>query len=90
MYPSPTPSRTLTSHPGDEADGEPIKLDQIGISHFSFCVRDIRALAEELTSEGVQLATRLEAVINAQGEAGSSDVYEPDGILIQSDSGGGS
>ena len=38
----------MTTHPGDNADGTPIKLDQVGISHFSFSVSDVKALAEEL------------------------------------------
>ena len=84
-----TPSLTMTSHPGDEADGEPIKLDQIGISHLSFTVQDTKALAEELTFKGVQLAGPLEARTDSQGNLGSFYVYDPDGILIRFDSGGG-
>ena len=80
-----TPSLVLTSHPGDQADGGPIKLDQIGISHFSFTVRDVKALAEELVSKGVELAAPLEAFTNAQGQVSSIFVYDPDGILLQFD-----
>ena len=39
------PSLVLTSHPGDQSDGEPIMLDQVGISHLSFTVRDLKGLA---------------------------------------------
>ena len=84
-----TPTLTMTGHPGEEADGELIKLDQIGISHLSFSVPDVKALAEELTSKGVQLVGPLEARTDAQGNLGSFYVYDPDGILIQFDSGGG-
>ena len=84
-----SPSLTMTSHPGDEADGEPIKLDQVGISHLSFSGRDIKALAEELTSKGVPVAGPLEARMDAQGGLSSFYVYDPDGILIQFDRGGG-
>ena len=84
-----TPSLTMTSHPGEEADGEPIKLDQIGISHLSFSVPNVRALAEELTSKGVPPVGPLEARTDAQGNLGSFYVYDPDGILIQFDGGGG-
>ena len=84
-----TPSLTMTSHPGEEADGEPIKLDQIGISHLSFSVPNVRALAEELTSKGVPPVGPLEARTDAQGNLGSIYVYDPDGILIQFDGGGG-
>ena len=83
------PTLTMTCHPGDQPDGEPIKLDQIGISHISFTVPDVKALAEELISKGVQLAGPLEGFSNAQGEVSSIFVYDPDGILVQFDSGGG-
>ena len=79
----------MTCHPGDQPDGEPIKLDQIGISHISFTVPDVKALAEELVAKGVQLAGPLEGFTNAQGEVSSIFVYDPDGILVQFDSGGG-
>ena len=84
-----TPSLVLTSHPGDQADGEPIKLDQIGISHLSFTVKDVKALAEELTAKGVQLAGPMDAFSNAQGEVSSIFVFDPDGIMVQFDSGVG-
>ena len=84
-----TPSLVLTSHPGDQADGAPIKLDQVGISHLSFTVRDVKALAEELVSKGVQLAGPMDSFSNAQGDVSSIFVYDPDGILVQFDSGGG-
>ena len=77
---SPAPSLVLTSHPGDQADGNPIKLDQIGISHLSFSVRNIKELREELVSKGVELATSMEAFTNP-----TFFVYDPDGILLQFD-----
>ncbi len=83
------PTLTMTSHPGEAPDGEPIKLDQIGISHISFTVPDVKSLADELISKGVQLAGPLEGFSNAQGEVSSIFVYDPDGILVQFDSGGG-
>jgi catechol 2,3-dioxygenase-like lactoylglutathione lyase family enzyme len=83
------PTLTMTSHPGESPDGEPIKLDQIGISHISFTVPDVKSLADELISKGVQLAGPLEGFSNAQGEVSSIFVYDPDGILVQFDSGGG-
>ena len=84
-----SPSLVLTSHPGDRTDGNPIKLDQVGISHLSFTVRDVKALAQELASKGVKLAAPMEAFTNAQGNVSSIFVYDPDGILLQFDSGGG-
>ena len=83
------PTLTMTSHPGEAPDGEAIKLDQIGISHISFTVPDVKGLADELISKGVQLAGPLEGFSNAQGEVSSIFVYDPDGILVQFDSGGG-
>jgi catechol 2,3-dioxygenase-like lactoylglutathione lyase family enzyme len=78
-----TPTLTLTSHPGEEPDGQPILLDQVGISHLSFGIKDVKSLAEELVSKGVELAGPLESFTNAQGEIRSIYVRDPDGILVQ-------
>ena len=79
------PSLVLTSHPGEEADGGPIKLDQVGISHFSFTVPDVKALAEELVAKGVEMAAPLDAFTAPDGQVSSIFVYDPDGILLQFD-----
>ena len=79
------PFLVLTSHPGDTVEGEPIKLDQIGISHISFGVEDVRAYAEELMAKGVSLAGTVEDFTNDQGEMRTFFVYDPDGILVQFD-----
>ncbi len=84
-----TPFLVLTSHPDDRADGEPIKLDQIGISHISFTVRELKALGEELVSKGVRLAGGMDSFTDAQGNVTSIFAYDPDGILVQFDSGAG-
>ncbi|SVD47844.1 uncharacterized protein METZ01_LOCUS400698, partial [marine metagenome] len=78
-----------TSHPGENPDGAPIKLDQIGISHLSFTVGDVKALAAELQAKGVQLAGPMDSFTNAQGDVSTIFVYDPDGILLQFDNGGG-
>jgi len=78
-----TPTLTLTSHPGEEPDGQPILLDQIGITHFSFAVNDVKGLAEELIARGVELAGPMEAFTNPRGEIRSIYVRDPDGILVQ-------
>jgi catechol 2,3-dioxygenase-like lactoylglutathione lyase family enzyme len=83
------PFLVMTSHPNEDVDGQPIKLDQIGISHLSFTVNDVKALAEELVAKGVELAAPLEAFRNPQGEVSSIFCYDPDGILVQFDSGSG-
>ncbi len=78
----------MTSHPDDSADGVPIKLDQVGISHYSFGVPDVSALFSELEAKGVPLAAPREAWTNSQGRMSSFYVYDPDGILVQFDAGG--
>ena len=50
---------------------------------------DVKALAEELMSKGVETAGPMEARTDAQGNLSNFYVYDPDGILIQFDSGGG-
>ena len=83
------PFLVLTSHPGDRVEGDPIKLDQIGISHISFGVDDVRAYAEELVSKGVPLAGTLDDFTDDQGVMRTFFVYDPDGILVQFDRGPG-
>ncbi len=78
-----TPTLTLTSHPGDEPDGGPILLDQVGISHFSFAVDDVKGLVEDLIAKGVELAGPIESFTNANGDIRSVYVRDPDGILVQ-------
>ena len=78
----------MTSHPDDSADGAPIKLDQVGISHYSFGVPDVSALFSELEANGVPLAAPREAWTNSEGRMSSFYVYDPDGILVQFNAGG--
>ncbi len=84
---SPQPFLVLTSHPGDEVGGEPIKLDQKGISHLSFEVENVKAYAEELVGKGVPLAGTMEDFTNDSGNVRTIFVYDPDGILVQFDEG---
>ena len=83
------PFLVLTSHPGSQVEGDPIKLDQIGISHISFEVEDVRAYAEELMAKGVPLAGTLDDFTGDQGVMRTFFVYDPDGILVQFDQGPG-
>ena len=83
------PFLVLTSHPGGEVEGNPIKLDQIGISHISFGVEDVRAYADELMAKGVSLAGTLDDFTDGQGVMRTFFVYDPDGILVQFDQGPG-
>ena len=78
-----SPTLTLTSHPGEEQDGAAILLDQVGIHHISFGVKDVKALAEELISKGVELGGRIEDFTDANGQVKSIYVRDPDGILVQ-------
>ena len=78
-----TPTLTLTSHPGDDPDGEPIKLDEVGISHISFGVEDVNGLTRELLDNGVELAGPIESFTGADGDIRSIYVFDPDGILVQ-------
>ena len=78
-----TPTLTLTSHPGEKSDGQPILLDQVGISHISFGVADVGALADELEAKGYELAGSRESYTDATGEIRSIYVRYPDGILVQ-------
>ena len=64
-------------------------LDQIGLSHLSISVSDLKGLADDLASKGVEFAGPLESWLNARGELTSFYVYDPDGILLQFDAGGG-
>ena len=82
---SPQPFLVLTSHPGDEVGGEPIKLDQKGISHISFEVENVKAYAEELIAKEVPLAGTMEDFTGAYGDVRTIFVYDPDGILVQFD-----
>ena len=81
------PFLVMTSHPGDQSDGEPIKLDQVGVSHLSFTVTDVRGLADELAAKGVEIAGGIEAFADAQGDIRTFFAFDPDGILVQFDNG---
>jgi catechol 2,3-dioxygenase-like lactoylglutathione lyase family enzyme len=81
------PYLVMTCHPGGQPDGAPIKLDQIGVSHFSFTVDDIMGLADELAGKGVEIPGGIEAFADAQGTVRAFYVLDPDGILVQFDSG---
>ena len=84
---STQPYLVLTSHPGDQVGGEPIKLDQKGISHISFGVEDLNAFAEELISKDLPLAGTMEDFTDESGNVRTIFVYDPDGILVQFDEG---
>ena len=78
-----TPTLTLTSHPGEKSDGQPILLAQVGISHISFGVVDVASLADELIAKGYELAGSRESYTDPNGDIKSIYVRDPDGILVQ-------
>jgi lactoylglutathione lyase len=77
------PFLVLTSHPGDQIGGTSIKLDQIGISHLSFIVDDLRQVADELLAKGVRIAGELKDFCDEQGQMRTFFVHDPDQILVQ-------
>ena len=77
------PFLVLTSHPGDAVRGQPIKLDQIGISHLSFIVDDLARVVDELLARGVQIAGERKDFCDAQGNMRTFFVHDPDHILVQ-------
>jgi catechol 2,3-dioxygenase-like lactoylglutathione lyase family enzyme len=81
------PTLTITSHPGEAITGTPLKLDQMGITHFSFTVPDTEALLEALRAKGVPRGGPRASFTNVQGRVRSFYVYDPDGIIVQFDSG---
>lgn len=84
---SSQPYLVLTSHPGDQVDGVPIKLDQKGISHISFGVDNLNAFAQELVAKGASLAGTMDDFTDAEGNVRTIFLYDPDGILVQFDEG---
>ena len=83
------PYLVMTCHPGDQADGDPIKLDQIGVSHYAFTVDDLPGLAEELVAKGVEIPGGIETFTDSEGKMSSFYCLDPDGILVQFDNGSG-
>jgi catechol 2,3-dioxygenase-like lactoylglutathione lyase family enzyme len=47
------PQIVMTEHPGEPPDGEPIKLDQIGISHVSFTVPSVAQCRPAVAGQGL-------------------------------------
>lgn len=81
------PILVMTEHPGESVSGEPIMLDQVGISHISFTVTDVEAAANLLVEQGVESCGPLDAFKSADGRIRTVFVRDPDGILVQLDEG---
>ena len=82
------PFVAITEHPGDKISGEPVMLDQLGISHFSFTVPDVKELTQRLMEQGVQTCGPVESYRDAKGNIRTVFMLDPDGILVQFDGGG--
>ncbi|MBV8773297.1 MAG: VOC family protein [Deltaproteobacteria bacterium] len=80
----------LTEMPGG-TPGEAIKLDQVGISHVSWWVDDIRAIYEKLKAAGAKiLVPPYETDAGGYGETSGRKYLtclfeDPDGIMLQLD-----
>jgi catechol 2,3-dioxygenase-like lactoylglutathione lyase family enzyme len=80
----------LSEMPGG-TPGEAIKLDQVGISHFSWWVDDLRAMHEKLKAASVKiLVPPAETDSSGYGETSGRKYLtclfeDPDGIIVQLD-----
>jgi catechol 2,3-dioxygenase-like lactoylglutathione lyase family enzyme len=80
----------LSEMPGG-TPGHAIKLDEVGISHFSWWVDDLRALHDKLKAAGVKiLVPPTEADSGGYGEKPGRKYLtclfeDPDGIILQLD-----
>jgi catechol 2,3-dioxygenase-like lactoylglutathione lyase family enzyme len=81
------PVLVMTQHPGDTVGGEPIMLDQVGISHLSFTVDNVDALTKRLLAQGAETCGPPDAFKDAQGRIRTVFFRDPDGILVQFDKG---
>jgi catechol 2,3-dioxygenase-like lactoylglutathione lyase family enzyme len=69
----------ITEMPGG-SKGEPIMLDEVGISHISFEVDDVPAVAEKAKTAGYKIA---EAPFKTPNGGYSCYIADPDGMLVQ-------
>jgi catechol 2,3-dioxygenase-like lactoylglutathione lyase family enzyme len=83
------PQLVITEHPGEPPDGEPIKLDQIGISHVSFSVPNVAQLTQQLLAMGYRTAGPPDAFKDQTGRVRTVFFFDPDDILVQFDEGSG-
>ncbi|HJU29569.1 MAG TPA: VOC family protein [Candidatus Binataceae bacterium] len=80
----------LSEMPGG-TPGEAIKLDQVGISHFSWWVDDLRGICEKLKAAGVRiLVPPTETDAGGYGEQSTRKYLtclfeDPDGVIVQLD-----
>lgn len=80
-----SPILVVTEHVGEPVLGEPIMLDEIGISHLSFSVPDLDSLTQRLLAAGVKTAGPPDIFRESDGVVRSVFVFDPDGMLVQFD-----
>jgi catechol 2,3-dioxygenase-like lactoylglutathione lyase family enzyme len=78
------PRLVISEHPGDAISGNPIMLDEVGISHFSFTVPSLDELVQRFSAQGLKPCGP-----QITGRRGTTNVFfrDPDGILVQFDEG---
>jgi catechol 2,3-dioxygenase-like lactoylglutathione lyase family enzyme len=87
----PEASFIVLSAPLGPPSGEPIKLDQVGIHHFAFWVKDLRVKFAKLQAAGAPiLVPPIEGDSVAYGEPPGKKILtclfqDPDGIILQFD-----
>lgn len=75
----------LSEHTDKPVSGGALKLDQIGIHHFSFWVQDLPKVYEELKAKGADFVVPPTVSKTTDGNFNSAFLRDPDGILVQLD-----
>src|SRR5256885_16517552 len=76
------PQLVMAEHPGEPPAGEPIKLDQIGISHLSFTVPSVAQLTQQLLAQGYKTSGPPDAFQDQAGRIRTVVFFDPDGIPV--------
>jgi len=84
---SSIPILVITEHPGETVSGEPIMLDQVGISHLSLTVANVGELTKRLLAQGAETCGPPDAFQDSRGRLRTVFFRDPDGILVQFDEG---
>ena len=77
----------MASPPGGQTGGDGNKPVPGGVSYGSFTVKDVTGLADHLIANGVEIAGGIEAFADENGNVRTFFAFDPDGILVQFDSG---
>jgi len=83
---SAVPTIVLLSPLGPAPNGESIKVDQIGITHFGVWVNGLDAVVGHLEGHGVRFLEPPHTMVTLpHGTVRSAFTQDPDGIMIQLD-----